>query len=179
MILVEGVTDQAIVRTVAERLGHDLDRLGITVAALDGAGGFKIALHLFGSDGFDVPYWGLVDNKEASEVASYLGVNEDQLEDNGLVVCIEDLEDECVKGVGSKRHAEVLCQSGVFKETQICSANGVDTLDELHPDSYAAWCRKNKSLIAVALGDKLSDADAGLLSPIKTVVEDSVRFVSS
>lgn len=179
IILVEGVTDQAIVKTVAEKLRHDLDRLGITVVALDGAGGFKMALRLFGSNGFHVPHWGLVDAREASDVASYLGVSEAVLDDHGFVVCVEDLEDECVKNLGRRRHAELLCASGIFKEAQICSANGVDTFDELQPDRYSAWCRNNKSSIAVALGDELSEADAGLLTPIRAVVEDAVSFVGS
>lgn len=178
VILVEGKTDVTILEAVASLLGHDLDRLGIAVARVDGSGGFKMALRLFGPGGFAVPYAGLVDKAEAADVAGYLGVDEADLAGQGFSICDADLEAECVRALGSERHAELLCASGYFSPAAIRSANGVADLADLAETDYTAWCRKKKkALVAAALALTLTPADAAAITPVVGAVEAAVRAV--
>lgn len=131
VVIVEGAADRVIVEAVARCLGHDLDQLCISVATLNGAGGFKMALRLFGTAGFDVPYVGIVDVKEAVDVAKYLEIPEAEVPTAGFTICDADLEAECVRALGSEAHANALCASGLFNDAQICSANGVTALSAL------------------------------------------------
>lgn len=179
VILVEGKTDVAILEAVALQLGHDLDRLGIAVARVDGSGGFKMALRLFGADGFAVPYTGLVDKAEAADVAGYLQVDEADLEGHGFSICDADLEAECVRALGPERHAELLCASGYFSPAAIRSANGVSDLANLTEAGYTDWCqkKKQKALVAAALAVTLTTSDAETITPVVEAVEVAVRAV--
>lgn len=179
VILVEGKTDAIVVESVARLLGHDLDRLAIAVGQVDGSGGFKMALRLFGPDGFAIPYAGLVDQAETSDVAGYLDIDEVDLEDRNFFICDADLEAECVRSLGPERHAELLCESGYFHRARITSANGVEELADLDEADYAAWCRKskNKALVATALAGMLTAEDAARLIPVVATVETAVKTV--
>lgn len=176
LILVEGVSDRTLVEAVARTAGHDLDRLGIVVASVNGAGGFKMALRLFGRNGFDVPLVGLVDDKEADDVAHYLGIQRSGLDQCGFVICSPDLEAECISRLGAGDHAALLVASGLFKTAALCSANGVASLGELDPDGYAAWCRKHKTEVATALAISLTLADAQRISPLSGIVSRAVAL---
>lgn len=177
VILVEGRTDVTIVESVALLLGHDLDRLGVAVAQVDGSGGFKMALRLFGPGGFAVPYAGMVDKAEASDVAGYVSVDETQLTDHGFAICDQDLEAECVRALGPQRHAELLCESGYFTRARIIAANKVEAIEDLIEDDYGDWCRKkkNKALVAAALASVLSPGEAEAIAPVVATVEAAVR----
>lgn len=174
MILVEGVADRVMVESVAAASGVDLDRLGIAVASVNGAGGFKMALQLLGPNGFDVPLVGLVDAKEAADVAGYLGIDAAAVPAAGFTICDPDLEGECVSRLGAEVHAGLLCSSGSFSATKICSANGVGSLVDLVAEPYAAWCRRNKTEVAVALAGAISASDAAALVPLHHVVSQIV-----
>ena len=178
VIFVEGKTDVTIVESVAQRLGYDLDRLGIAVAQVDGSGGFKMALRLFGPGGFAVPYAGLVDKAEASDVAGYLEVDEADITNFGFSICDADLEAECVRALGPQRHAELLCNSGYFAPAQICSANDVQDFQELTEGGYTDWCRKKKkALVAAALADTMTPEEVATILPVVETVEAAVRAV--
>jgi putative ATP-dependent endonuclease of OLD family len=169
-ILVEGVADRVIIESVAAAMSLDLDRLGVVVAAVNGAGGFKMSLRLFGSTGFGVPLVGLVDMKEAADVAGYLNIPVIDLPAAGFVVCDPDLEAECVKGLGAAEHARLLCASGMITKSRICKANGVTALTNLVEGPYAEWCRSSKTEIAVALGSVLGAAEVTNLATLSSVV---------
>lgn len=170
VILVEGVADRVIVESIASGLGIDLDRLGVVVASVNGAGGFKMACRLFGPNGFDVPMVGVVDAKEASDVAGYLSIQLADLGAAGFIVCDPDLEGECVKGLGATDHARLLCASGIFTEARVCSSNSVAVLEDLVDGTYADWCRRNKTEAAVALAAMLGSAEAATITPLADAV---------
>nr|WP_249420615.1 AAA family ATPase [Rhabdothermincola salaria] len=177
VVLVEGVADRVMVEACAIALGFDFDRLGIVVAAVNGAGGFKMALRLFGAQGFGVPLVGLVDLSEADDVAKYLGINRSEVPGAGFLICDPDLEMECVRGLGAEAHARRLIATGFFKESAICAGNSVAGLASLQNEPYAAWCRTRKTEVAAALASELTKSDASSLEVLAAVVADAVARV--
>jgi putative ATP-dependent endonuclease of OLD family len=170
VILVEGVADRVMVEAVARALAVDLDRLGVVVATVNGAGGFKMSLRLFGSSGFAVPIVGLVDKKEVRDVAKYLNIDHTEVVKAGFAICEPDLEGECVKDLGVEVHARLLVASGMFSVSRICTGNSVSVLTDLTEESYASWCRRNKTEVAVALGAGITAGHAAHLTPLSSVV---------
>jgi putative ATP-dependent endonuclease of OLD family len=170
VVLVEGVADRVMVEGVARAQGIDLDRLGVVVAAVNGAGGFKMSLALFGASGFDIPLAGLVDLKEANDVATYLRIAVADVPSAGFTVCSPDLEGDCVSRLGAEAHARLLIASGLFREAQVLSANKVSSLGDLSDAVYAEWCRANKTLVAPALASAMSASDAAQLAPLVAVI---------
>ena len=172
VILVEGVADRVIVEATARAMGVDLDRLGITVTEVNGAGSFKHAIRLFGSEGFGVPILGLVDLNEADIPADALGIDPLNLNAKFFWVCSADLEEECVRALGAEPHARLLVASGHYREAQILSAVSVPSLSDLTDSAYAAWCRKSKHKVrvAVAFAESMTGAHAQALGPIREVI---------
>ena len=116
VVLVEGVSDQVAVETLAERLGRDLADEGVEVVAIGGAQ--AIGRHLAALEP-QVRAAGLVD---AGEEAAYrraleragLGpvATRDDLERQGFFVCEADLEDELIRALGTDGVEAVLQTNG-------------------------------------------------------------------
>lgn len=107
LILVEGVSDQIAVETLAARRGPDLDAEGILVFPMGGAHAVGRYLELFGPDGMDLRLAGLCDAAEEEIFRRGLDAagigsprNRAELERLGFHVCVEDLEDELLRAVG-------------------------------------------------------------------------------
>jgi len=97
VVLVEGMSDQAAVQTLAERSGRDLHAEGIFVVPMGGATNIGHFVDLFGPAGFGVRLAGLCDQREEHDfrrgldrVAPYF-------------VCVADLEDELIRALGTSR----------------------------------------------------------------------------
>lgn len=178
VILVEGIADRVIVEATAAALGLDLDRLGITVTEVNGVGSFKHAIKLFGPNGFGVPVFGLVDEKEAPYPAKALGINVADLNDSFFWVCDSDLEDECVKGFGPEEHANLLIGSGHYRGVEIAASNSVAALSDLDATAYAEWSRKQKVRVAVALSQTMTSTHAQALAPVRDLVTAAASKVS-
>ena len=178
VILVEGIADRVLVEAAARLIAVDLDRIGVSVAAVHGAGGFKMALRLFGASGFGVPIAGLVDFNEAADLAKYLGIDRADVESAGFSICNADLEAECVRGLTPARHADLLVASGLFKERGICAANSVSQLADLEEAGYADWCRKHKTEVATALAGTMTAGDAAALPVMVSVVTTIVAKIA-
>jgi hypothetical protein len=119
IVLVEGVSDQIAVETLARRLGRDLAGEGVVVLPAGGARGFARYLRRFGPRGCDVRLAGLCDAGEAHFVgrglaAAGLGMpgSPDDMERLGFFVCVEDLEDELIRAAGPGRVTEVFAAHG-------------------------------------------------------------------
>ena len=119
VVLVEGVSDQIAVETLAERLGRDLAAEGIVVLPVGGAHGVARYLRLFGPAGTGARLAGLCDEAEEHIVrrglaAAGLGAagSRAELERLGFFVCVADLEDELVRAAGTALAAEVLAAHG-------------------------------------------------------------------
>lgn len=116
VVLVEGVSDQVAVETLAERQGRDLGAEGVDVLAIGGAQ--ALGRVLAGLEP-DVVIAGLCDAGEehafrrALERAG-LGpiASRDELEDRGFFVCEADLEDELIRALGAKGVEAVLEANG-------------------------------------------------------------------
>ncbi len=128
VVLVEGVSDQIAVETLAGRRGRDLTAEGITVLPTGGAHGVARYLLRFGPEGTGARLAGLCDAGEAHIVgrglaAAGLGApcSHADLERLGFFVCVEDLEDELIRAAGPARVTEVLAAHrdlGAFRTIQ-------------------------------------------------------------
>jgi hypothetical protein len=119
VVLVEGVSDQIAVETLAARQGRDLAAEGIAVLPTGGAGGITRYLRLFGPGGTGARLAGLCDAAEEHIVRRGLAVtglgapgSRADLERLGFFVCVQDLEDELIRAAGTALAAEVLAAHG-------------------------------------------------------------------
>jgi hypothetical protein len=119
VVLVEGISDQIAVETLASRRRRDLAAEGIVVLPVGGAHGVTRYLRLFGPEGTGARLAGLCDEAEERIVrrglaAAGLGAagSRAELERLGFSVCVADLEDELVRAAGTALAAEVLAASG-------------------------------------------------------------------
>ncbi|HEY1573889.1 MAG TPA: TOPRIM nucleotidyl transferase/hydrolase domain-containing protein [Pseudonocardiaceae bacterium] len=113
VVLVEGVSDQIAVETLAGRLDRDLAAEGIVVLPVGGAHGFARYVRRFGPG---ARLAGLCDAGEANVVAQGLAAagigTPDDMERLGFFVCVEDLEDELIRAAGPARVREVFAAHG-------------------------------------------------------------------
>jgi hypothetical protein len=107
VVLVEGISDQTAVETLAWRRGRDLAAEGVVVLPVGGAHGVARCLRLLGAARTGVRLAGLCDAGEAHVVqralaTAGLGVASSPggLERLGFFVCVEDLEDELIRAAG-------------------------------------------------------------------------------
>ena len=110
VVLVEGVSDQIAVETLAGRLGRDLAAEGAVVLPVGGAHGVARYLRRFGPEGTGARLAGLCDAAEAHVVRR--GLAAAGLERPGFFICTEDLEDELIRAAGPARVTEVLAAHG-------------------------------------------------------------------
>jgi hypothetical protein len=119
VVLVEGVSDQIAVETLAVRYGRDLTVEGIVVLPTGGVHGMTRYLRLFGPEGTGARLAGLCDAAEEHIVrrglaAAGLGSpgSRADLERLGFAVCVADLEDELIRAAGTALATEVLAAHG-------------------------------------------------------------------
>lgn len=110
VILVEGVSDQRAVETLARRQGRDLDAEDVDVIPIAGATNITRFLDLLGPAGFDVRLSGLCDAGEVAEFrlaleTAGIGSAPDRygMEELGFFVCHDDLEEELIRALGADR----------------------------------------------------------------------------
>jgi hypothetical protein len=119
VVLVEGVSDQIAVETLAGRRGRDLAAEGVVVLPVGGAHGVARYLLRFGPEGTGARLAGLCDAGEEHIVrrglaAAGLGTagSRADLERLGFFVCVEDLEDELIRAAGPALVTEVFAAHG-------------------------------------------------------------------
>jgi hypothetical protein len=124
VVLVEGVSDQIAVETLARRHGRDLVAEGAAVLPIGGAHGAARYLRRFGPDGTGARIAGLCDHAEAHIVRRGLTAvgfatagfgaagSTGDLERFGFYVCVEDLEDELIRAAGPALVTEVFAAHG-------------------------------------------------------------------
>jgi OLD-like protein len=107
VILVEGISDQIAVETLARRRDNDLDALGVVVLPMGGAHAIARYVTRLGPAGMGLHLAGLCDLGEekvfqrglASAGLGSPGTRA-ELEGLGFYVCVEDLEDELISAIG-------------------------------------------------------------------------------
>ncbi len=128
VVLAEGVSDQIAVETIAARHGRDLGAEGVVVLPMGGAHAIRRYLMRFGPAGAGLRLAGLCDVGEEAVFRRALasaGVGSPRtrtdLERLGFYVCVEDLEDELIRAIGTAK-VEVLIDTqgdlGSFRSLQ-------------------------------------------------------------
>lgn len=119
VVLVEGVSDQIAVETLARRKGRDLDSEGVVVLPIGGAHGVAGYLRRFGPTGADLNIAGLCDAAEVPVFSRALRLtglgpvgDREELAGAGFYVCDEDLEDELIRAAGAPRVLQVFAAQG-------------------------------------------------------------------
>ena len=104
--LVEGMSDQAAVQTMAERSGRDLPAEGVFVVPMGGATNIARFADLFGPAGYGVRLAGLCDQGEERDFRRGLDGA------GPYFVCVADLEDELIRALGTRRVEELIEAEG-------------------------------------------------------------------
>jgi len=119
VVLVEGVSDQIAVETLAARADRNLAAEGVVVLPVGGAHGITRYLRLFGPEGTGARLAGLCDAGEERIVCRALAAaglgspgSRVDLEGLGFYVCVADLEDELIRAAGPVLVAEVFAAHG-------------------------------------------------------------------
>jgi hypothetical protein len=115
VVVVEGISDQVAVETLARRRGRDLAREGVSVLPMGGAH----AIGRFLSDFADCAVAGLCDAGEEEDFrraleGAGLGANltRADMEELGFYVCVKDLEDELIRALGAATVEQILEAEG-------------------------------------------------------------------
>ncbi len=118
-VLVEGISDQIALETLARRRGRNLDVEGVVVVPIGGAQAIGRFLELFRVPGRQVRVVGLCDAAEETDFRRGLeraGLGSDltrpDLEALGFFVCVADLEDELIRALGVASVEQVLDAHG-------------------------------------------------------------------
>ena len=127
VIAVEGPSDRVIVDKVASALDFDLDRHDVVVIETNGCGDMKVVESIFGSGGFGLPLFELIDEDARATVARRLNANPAHLEAHDVFVSVADLEDEYVRAIGARRLWDRMRASNTFTKN-------VFSLCETQPD---------------------------------------------
>jgi len=119
VVLVEGISDQIAVETLARRNSRELAAEGVAVLPIGGAHGAARYLRRFGPEGTGARILGLCDHAEAHVIrrglaAAGLGAA-GSIADVGRLrffVCVQDLEDELIRAAGPALVQEVFAAHG-------------------------------------------------------------------
>ena len=110
IVLVEGISDQIALKTLAIRRGRELDADRVLIVPIGGAQAIGHHLSQFGPKGADVKLAGLCDAAEEGIFRRSLkkaGLGSPQthadMERLGFFVCIDDLESELIRAVSPER----------------------------------------------------------------------------
>ena len=119
IILVEGISDQIALETLAARLGRDLAGENISIVPIGGAQAIRRFLTRFGPQGSNARLAGLCDageedvfrhSLEAAGFGSHL--TRADMERLGFYVCVVDLEDELIRALGPASVEAILDANG-------------------------------------------------------------------
>ena len=119
VVLVEGDSDAAAVHALAERLGRDLRRDGVSVLSAKGVTNFARLLMEIGAERPEVAIVGLYDEAEERHVVHALRraggepvATREDVEARGFLVCVADLEDELIRALGVEAVEHALAAEG-------------------------------------------------------------------
>ena len=106
-LLVEGVSDQIAIETLAERQGRDLAVERVVVVPMGGSKNIGAFLARYGPLGLDLGLAGLCDAREEPDFRRGLeragfgsNLTRAAMEQLGFFVCVADLEDELIRALG-------------------------------------------------------------------------------
>jgi OLD-like protein len=139
IVLVEGISDQIALETLAARRGRNLEGEGVAIVPIGGAQAIGRFLARFGSHGSGTRLAGLCDAGEEEvfrrslERAGFGSTpGRSDLERLGFHVCVADLEDELIRALGPAAVEAVLDSHGdlgsfrTFQKQPAWRGQGVD-----------------------------------------------------
>lgn len=103
-------------------------------------------------------------------MAGYLGVEEGEVGDNGVFVSTADLEEECVRGLGPVRYAQLLDGTPFFNVQTMQGHAGVASPDELPLDYVAETARSQKIEAALSLRGQMTPAEGQSIHSVREAV---------
>lgn len=110
VVVVEGISDQIALETLAARRGRDLDAEAVVILPIGGAHAITHHLTLLGPKGVHMQLAGLCDAGEEDifrrgldQVGFGSPLDRADLERLGFHVCVDDLEDELIRAAGTAR----------------------------------------------------------------------------
>jgi hypothetical protein len=119
VVLVEGISDQMAVEALAARRGQDFEARRVVVVPIGGAHAFARYLRQFGPAGADLRLAGLCDVGEEKAVRHALAsagigspVTRAEMARLGFYACVEDLEDELIRAIGTAQVEELIDSQG-------------------------------------------------------------------
>jgi hypothetical protein len=119
VVLVEGISDQLALETLAKRRGRHLEDEGIRIVPMGGSKNIDRYLELFGHRGLNVSLGGLCDAAEEDDFRRGLeraGLGRDlsraEMEALGFFVCVEDLEAELIRALGPESMEQIVEANG-------------------------------------------------------------------
>jgi hypothetical protein len=110
VVLVEGASDRAALIELARRRGDDLEAAAVVVVAMGGA--TNVGHHVRQWAGRGVRLSGLCDLGEAAWFSRALGRTPTPAAEQGVGVCVADLEDELIRALGVAGVEEVITRDG-------------------------------------------------------------------
>jgi hypothetical protein len=120
VVLVEGLSDQIALETLAERRSRNLDAEGVRIIPIGGAQAIGRFLEEFGQRG--VRLAGLCDVGEESDFRRALetaglgwDLTRSGMEELGFYICVEDLEDELIRAHGADAVERVVEAQGELR----------------------------------------------------------------
>jgi hypothetical protein len=119
VVFVEGVSDRCALEALAVRRGRDLEAEGVAIVPIGGAQAIGRYLQLFGPQGRGVTLAGLCDAGEEGNFRRALeraglgsNLTRAEMEALGFYVCVEDLEDELIRSLGTAAAEQVVDAQG-------------------------------------------------------------------
>lgn len=119
VVLVEGISDQIALETVAARQGRDLEAERVVIVPIGGAQAITRFLGRFGPQGEGLPLAGLCDAGEERLFRRGLAAagvgspgSRREMEQLGFFVCVDDLEQELIRAAGRSAIETVLESQG-------------------------------------------------------------------
>lgn len=176
VVTVEGLSDRIVLERVADLTNRNLDRLGVSVIETDGASEILPIIKLFGSTGFALEVFWLIDEDAEVKVAEALGVEVESLPAHHVFTSIRDLEDEYVTALGPKAVFDALVAGKLFSKNELanCSPSGVS--GEFLQGDVAGFCRVNKRKVRAALSvlPILTKDNASSLKSVEALLHEIV-----
>lgn len=119
VILVEGLSDQVALQTLADRMGRNLVAEGVSVLPMGGATTIGQFLVHLGPQRPDLKLAGLCDAGEEHDFRRALeragfgsNLDREEMEQLGFFVCVHDLEDELIRALGPPTVEDLIEEAG-------------------------------------------------------------------
>lgn len=166
----EGPSDRIVVTRVAELMGVDLDRAGVSVLELLGAGSVGSVLKLFGDDGFRVPFTLLIDEDARRATAKTLGVESADVEHAApypVFVSDKELEDEYIRALGPDELFAQMQNSGLWRHGQFAPIRATGPTHT----AMLKFCKDHKVLSAIVVSTMLTETTARGIDSVSRLIE--------